>query len=309
MRHGISHSLIVTVAIVIVVTTVAGGFYYIQSQPRTERPNLQTKLQVSGHVHFLYVDKDTPTFMLMGTHEGLLRSNDGGKAWATVEVKGEVRSKDFMAISSDNSKNPKVLYAAGHDMFVIKSVDGGITWSLIDKGLPNGDVHTIAVAANDPNTLYAWVVGAGLFRSKNGGESWQRVDDGPPNSNVLALAFVNIPTGMGGIYLYAGTADGLYRSPDCFCGWNKVTSFFDSKSVYALAVDPTDPKVIFASTKDGLYRSKDGGASWQKLGNGPGVQIAALTFDSTDPTTIYAASITGLVYRGTDSGNSWVRLR
>jgi hypothetical protein len=33
---------------------------------------------------------------------------------------------------------------------------------------------------------------------------------------VKVLASVNIPTGMGGIWLYAGTAEGLVRNPDCF---------------------------------------------------------------------------------------------
>ncbi|MBI2127274.1 MAG: hypothetical protein HYU02_08210, partial [Thaumarchaeota archaeon] len=302
--------LIVVVVIATAITVTAGGLYYIQSQPKTEKPNLQTELQVSGHVHFLYVDKDTPNFMLMGTHDGLLRSNDGGKAWARVEVKGEIGSKDFMAISSDNSKNPKVLYVAGHDMFVIKSTDGGTTWSPMNNGLPNGDVHAIAVATNDPNTLYAWVVDAGLFRSKNAGENWQRMDDGPSNPNVITLASVNIPTGMGGIYLYAGTADGLYRSADCFCGWNKVTKFFDSKTIYALTVHPNDPNIILASTRDGVYRSKDAGASWEKLGTGlDNIHVVAISFDRADPGTIYAASATGEVYRGSDSGNSWVLLK
>jgi hypothetical protein len=42
-----------------------------------------------------------------------------------------------------------------------------------------------------------------------------RVDDGPPGETKV-LASVNIPTGMGGIFLYAGTGDGLQRNPDCF---------------------------------------------------------------------------------------------
>ena len=44
---------------------------------------------------------------------------------------------------------------------------------------------------------------------------WTRVDDGP-GGEVKVLASVNIPTGMGGIWLYAGTAEGLQRNPDCF---------------------------------------------------------------------------------------------
>ena len=42
-----------------------------------------------------------------------------------------------------------------------------------------------------------------------------RVDDGPAGETKV-LASVNIPTGMGGIFLYAGTGDGLQRNPDCF---------------------------------------------------------------------------------------------
>ncbi len=32
----------------------------------------------------------------------------------------------------------------------------------------------------------------------------------------IAETSVNLPRGMGGIYLYAGTAEGLQRSADCF---------------------------------------------------------------------------------------------
>jgi hypothetical protein len=41
------------------------------------------------------------------------------------------------------------------------------------------------------------------------------VDDGP-EGEVKVLKSVDIPTGMGGIFLYAGTSMGLQRSPDCF---------------------------------------------------------------------------------------------
>ena len=45
---------------------------------------------------------------------------------------------------------------------------------------------------------------------------WTRQDDGPSNPDVRALSAVNIPTGMGGIFLYAATSGGLFRGPDCF---------------------------------------------------------------------------------------------
>ena len=53
------------------------------------------------------------------------------------------------------------------------------------------------------------------YRTTDGGGTWTRVDDGP-GGEVKVLASMSIPTGMGGIWLYAGTAEGLQRSPDCF---------------------------------------------------------------------------------------------
>jgi hypothetical protein len=83
-----------------------------------------------------------------------------------------------------------------------------------NQGLPRTDVHALAVDPHKPQQLYAWVVEHGLYRSQDSGLAWQRVNDGPPNPEVRALASVNIPTGMGGIFIYAGTADGVFRSPD-----------------------------------------------------------------------------------------------
>src|SRR2546426_7553821 len=59
-------------------------------------------------------------------------------------------------------------------------------------------VHALAMDA-EGRTLF---LGAhtGLFR----------------RGEVKVLTSVNISTGMGGIFLYAGTAEGLQRSPDCF---------------------------------------------------------------------------------------------
>ena len=53
-----------------------------------------------------------------------------------------------------------------------------------------------------------------LFRSSmDGARSWERVDDGPTGT-MYTLASVNIPTGMGGIFLYAATDQGLVKGPD-----------------------------------------------------------------------------------------------
>jgi photosystem II stability/assembly factor-like uncharacterized protein len=167
------------------------------------------------HVHALAVDAEGRSLWL-GTHAGLFRSEDGGRSWQNVAISAKHPHLDVMAIATD-LKDPLILHVGTHEAGVFKSTDGGKTWTEANAGLGGLDVHGIAVDPNAPQKLHAAVreQGDGIYRTTNSGEKWVRVDDGP-EGEVKVLSSVNIPTGMGGIYLYAGTSQGLQRSPDCF---------------------------------------------------------------------------------------------
>jgi len=167
------------------------------------------------HVHALAVDPEGRS-MILGAHTGLFRSEDSGKTWKRVPVPTKHPHLDVMAIAFDPT-NSRVLYIGTHEAGVLKSTDGGATWAEANNGLAGLDVHGFAVDPNDPAKLHAAVreKGEGIYRTTDGGTKWTRVDDGP-TGEVKVLASVNTPTGMGGIWLYAGTSEGLQRSPDCF---------------------------------------------------------------------------------------------
>ena len=167
------------------------------------------------HIHALAVDQEGRV-MLLGTHTGLFRSEDGGKTWKRVPIPAGHLHLDVMAIAFD-PKEPRVIYVGTHEAGVLKSADGGASWAEANTGLGGLDVHGLAVDPNAPAKLHAAVreKGEGIYRTSDGGGKWTRVDDGP-GGEVKVLASVNILTGMGGIFLYAGTSEGLQRSPDCF---------------------------------------------------------------------------------------------
>lgn len=167
------------------------------------------------HVHALAMDAEGRTLWL-GTHAGLFRTEGGGRSWEPVALPVPAGHADIMTVTTDPGDS-RVLYAATHDAGVFKSVDGGATWNAVNAGLGGLDVHGLAVDPNTPSKLHAAVrdKGEGIYRSTDGGGKWTRVDDGP-GGEVKVLASVNMPTGMGGIWLYAGTAEGLQRNPDCF---------------------------------------------------------------------------------------------
>jgi photosystem II stability/assembly factor-like uncharacterized protein len=171
--------------------------------------------QAFDHVHALAFDAEGRTLWL-GAHTGLFRSEDGGRTWTKIELLVTRHAPDVMSIAAQPSDG-RTLYVGTHEAGVLKTADGGATWSPVNAGLKGLDVHGLAIDPNAPDKLHAAVreMGAGLYRTTDGGRKWVRVDDGPAGETKV-LASVNIPTGMGGIFLYAGTAEGLTRNPDCF---------------------------------------------------------------------------------------------
>ncbi|MBI2350231.1 MAG: hypothetical protein HYV00_01890 [Deltaproteobacteria bacterium] len=166
------------------------------------------------HVHALAMDAPGQ-IVFLGAHTGLFKSEDGGRSWRKVVLPTKHSHLDVMAVSPD-PKAAKTLYIATHEAGVLKSSDAGVTWKDANTGLGGLDVHGFAIDPND-GKLHAAVRerGEGIYRSTNGGAKWTRVDDGP-GGEVKALYSVNISAGMGGIVLYAATAEGLQRNPDCF---------------------------------------------------------------------------------------------
>jgi len=167
------------------------------------------------HVHSLALDSAGQTLFL-GAHTGLFRSDDGGRSWKKVSLSTKHAHRDVMAVTPD-PREPQTIYIGTHEAGVFKSSDGGSTWKQANNGLGGMDVHGLGVDPNAPSKLHAAVreKGGGVYRTTDGGAKWTRVDDGP-DGEVKVLTSVNISTGMGGIFLYAGTSTGLQRSPDCF---------------------------------------------------------------------------------------------
>ena len=181
----------------------------------TEAMAQQRKMPVFEHVHSLAMDAEGRQLYL-GAHTGLFRSEDSGRSWQTVVLSAKHSHLDVMAVTPD-PRDAKMIYVATHAAGVFKSTDGGLSWKEINTGIGGPDVHGLAIDPNTPSKLHAAVreKGEGIYRTTDGGGKWTRVDDGP-EGEVKILKLVNIPTGMGGIFLYAGTSTGLQRSPDCF---------------------------------------------------------------------------------------------
>ena len=175
----------------------------------------QEKKPVFEHAHALAMDSGGQTLFL-GAHTGLFRSEDRGRTWQKAAVSTKDAHLDVMDIAAD-PRESRTIYIGTHEAGVLKSIDGGKTWNDASIGIGGPDVHGLTIDPTTPSKLHAAVrdKGEGIYRTIDQGEKWVRVDDGP-QGEIKVLKSVNIPTGMGGIFLYAGTSTGLQRSPDCF---------------------------------------------------------------------------------------------
>jgi photosystem II stability/assembly factor-like uncharacterized protein len=128
--------------------------------------------------------------------------------------------------------------------------------------------------------------------------------------------------------VYTGSFGGLAKTIDGGGTWRYLSDAWTSQSVSSIGIDPNTPNIVYVGTGRegygpygvGLYRSLDGGATWSNpLGNAQfaGTHLRTIAIDPNVPwrrskTTLYVAngaSNTSGLWRSTDSGVTWVRLR
>lgn len=251
--------------------------------------------------------------------DGLWRSSDGGETWTEFPSASGLSVTAF-AIHPDR---PGRVLAALDTGGAALSEDGGTSWTRLASGLPEEPATAIAVDAKEPETFYLAVEGDGLWQSEDAGATWSLAMDRPwveeAERDLLALASVDSPSGMGGIWIYAGTEVGLTRVPDCFCRWQDVqpgdamdalvageqpapTSPLPAgDAVLDLALAPAAPELIHAATSSGLWRSEDAGVNWARTSD---AAAQALAVDPTDPNHIIAVTERGIL-ASRDGGLSW----
>jgi len=297
------------------VIVIGGLLYLVQKNAKTpalvasnQQEGTATENSPYGHVHALFKIPATGT-ILLGAHNGLFNSTDQGKTFTKAElgVKGE-----FMNFAYDSKNN--VLYAGGHGLGVVKSIDNATTWAKTDNGIKGDDIHALALNVLDPNRIYAFSVDQGVFGTKDGAKSWYRVDDGPSNPSVRSFGYMATPSAMDRSmktdatmnigYLWAGTGGGLYSSFACFCGWTKDQAFPDTATIYTIAPDPLNRSVMLIGTKEGVFKSSDEGKTFTKVQSG--IQnVAAIIFDASSPRSMLASTEDGVLYKSSDDGDTW----
>lgn len=210
--------------------------------------------------------------------------------------------------------NPDRLLASAASNFVMRSVDAGVSWSVLDSAAFGGNgVFKFADSPVNEQLILASTV-AGLYRSVNGGADWAPVAGLPAQAFVrdlamnrtLAYAAVTTSGGVG-----APVGHGVFKSEDGGATWAPANSGIDTVVVHTLAVDPSNDQIVYGGSVRGVIKTSNAGTTWNDVHwlNGPPVTANYLTaVDPLHPSIIYAA-VGNHIGRSIDSGDTWEVLR
>ena len=226
--------------------------------------------------------------ILAGTTDGVSRSEDGGTTWRDANDGLHLPHVRWLAHHPDVSG----LELAGTEPAgIFVSHDGARTWrgcpeveTLRDRHgwfLPySPEAGCVRGFAFHTERVYAAVEVGGVLRSDDAGATWRLAagSTGEPSFELppAPLVFADVHSiethPSAADYVYAATAEGLYRSKDGGDTWSVSHAGSYCRAVW---VDPGDPEHIILSPADSvahkngrIERTRDGGETWAPVSQG-----------------------------------------
>jgi len=177
-------------------------------------------------------------------------------------------------------------------IFISCSLNAQDFW-ITANGPESGSIQAMTITP--AGQVLAGTDGGGIFRSINNGDDWNFA--GLPNVDVQSF----LVDSMG--HVYAGTAEGVFRSDDNGINWSDFNNGLSNVDITSMVVGWNN--IIFAGTYGGgIFRSLDSGNNWTQVGNN--LDILSLAENSLGH--IFAGTDGEGIYRSTDDGNTWEQI-
>ena len=268
---------------------VSGGVWKTTNAGTSWSTNTDSMANLA--VNCMAIDPANPNVLYAGTGEGfsavdavrgngIFKTTDGGNTWNQLLFTKD--NADFywvnrLAISPTNSQlllaAVRIDAAAAYGK-ILRSTNGGETWSSLAMGAPMNDIRF------KPNSIVAEV----------------EVPDVPAVNCVAASQHGHV---------YYSTDNGVTWTP--VSGLPAPAPFQRVELAYSRGT----PSIVYASvasTPDKLYRSTNGGLSFTSTGSGPSVTTDfyhnSLWVDPIDPNRVLVGGL--IMNRSTDGGLTWV---
>lgn len=213
----------------------------------------------------------------------LYRTRDGGVTWEAVDtgdatIKG-VCAIDILTVSriyQGELKPRTVIHAAGRvggPVGMLRSVDGGATWSVIDMAPHAGMILDVKFFDENTGLVFAATnadpaQAEGLvLRTEDGGKTWSEVyRSGRAYELIWKASFVaGGDTGYATVQSYdpERATQLVIRSDDKGKTWREI-AIAEDKTARQFGIGFVNADVGFVGTAAGGFATKDGGKTWER---------------------------------------------
>jgi len=217
-----------------------------------------------------------------------------------------------------------------------KNSEFGLEWISLGPVINSARVEAIQCDHTRPGTMYVAFGSGNLWKTTNHGLTWKPIFE---NQSALGIGDIAIaPSNPDIIWLGSGESlrkprnftmpgTGVFRSDDGGKTWTN-TGLGDSYHIGEIAVHPKNPDIVFVAVQGhfwstnknrGMYRTIDGGKTWEHVlyvNERTGANDVVIS--PSNPNVIYASmwecypdnsGKDSGVYRSTDGGKTWNRLK
>jgi photosystem II stability/assembly factor-like uncharacterized protein len=195
-------------------------------------------------VHTIVQDPEDATRMFIAiSAAGVFRTDDSGETWQPKNrglqsqyiPDPEAETGHCVHRIAMHPSRPRTLFMQKH-WDVMRSDDGGDSWTEVSGNLPTDFGFPIGVHAHEPETIYVVPIKSDsehfpldgklqVWRSRSGGNEWEPLTNGLPQANC----YVNVLRGtmsldtLDSCGVYFGTTGGqVYCSPDGGDHWTAI---------------------------------------------------------------------------------------
>ncbi len=235
---------------------------------------------IAGRILCLAINpKDTNILWAGSASAGLWKSVTGGRgpnAWINIKIGLPVISISSIAIDPNN---PEIMYAGTGESYsyadsdggkhnrlfrgfwgigILKSVDGGTTWSYTLDWSQHSYRTFWKIIVNPENSETIYASGThGIYKSNDAGNSWFKILNKKMVNDLVMHP--NIPSiliaGIGGI---GGDDYGIFITKDAGDNWTKITDgdIPNAKGRIMLTINKNFPQKVFAILSDSLKTIK-----------------------------------------------------
>lgn len=237
---------------------VAAGAVY-SFTPRALPDFPPTQLQ-AGQMLINGLARSGTHFVAGGAKARILIAEEASGPWRNADVPADISSAITRILAVDETR----LFALGHDLLILRSIDAGGSWQRVHEDLDMPEPLLDIVAADDGERLIA-VGGFGQYlQSTDGGDNWQFVQHDVFNGSHLN----DIAVAEDGTLLIAAERGLVLRSRDSGESWTALDIDYPGSMFGALALG--NNRWIVFGMEGKVFESTDDGDSWREIDSGVG---------------------------------------